>query len=282
MRWVQFGMFSPLAMVFGMDHPGYKEPWNYGEEALANFRKYDSLRYRLLPYIYSSAWEMYKTGMPIMRALVLDYQDDENVYEIGDQYMFGKNIMVCPVTTKGAQTRTVYLPYGKWIDYWTGQEYNGKQYIHIVTPPDVLPLFVKAGAIIPMQPAMNYTGEKPVDPVTLDLYPGSKSEFKLYEDDGQSLDYLNGKHCITGISLQSGDKMTHVLLTKYEAGYTPPTRTFALRLHSSVKPKTIRVNQQMIQENNGISGWNFNATKKVINLKVSSGLLSPISIVIDY
>lgn len=89
-RWVQFGMFSPLAHVFGMDHPGYKEPWNYGEEALKIFKQYDQLRYRMIPYIYSAAFEQYKTGLPIMRALVLENQNDRNTYSVDDQYMFGK------------------------------------------------------------------------------------------------------------------------------------------------------------------------------------------------
>src|SRR5690606_37736980 len=102
-RWVQMGMFSPLAMVFGMDHPGYKEPWNYGEEALSNFKRYDELRYRLIPFLYSHAYRMYRTGEPLMRGLVWDYQHDRNVYSIDDQYFFGDGMMVCPVTTKGAK-----------------------------------------------------------------------------------------------------------------------------------------------------------------------------------
>jgi alpha-glucosidase (family GH31 glycosyl hydrolase) len=196
-RWVQFGMFSPVALVFGMDHPGYKEPWNYGEDALRNFKKYDSLRYQLLPYIYSNAYQMYQTGSPLMKALVLNYQEDENVYEIGDQYLFGESLMVCPVTTKGAQTRTVYLPEGEWYDWWTGKKYPGKQYVHVVTPLDTLPVFAKAGAIIPLQPAMKYVGEKAVDVISLDIFPAGNSSFDLYEDDGQSLNYLQGQYSIT-------------------------------------------------------------------------------------
>src|SRR5688572_22272957 len=160
-RWCQFGMMGPLAMVFGMDHPGYKEPWNYGEEALRIFKKYDSLRYSFLPYLYSYAWDQYKTGMPMMRALVLDHQDDPNVYNITDQYMLGNELMVCPVTTKGAQTRVVYLPKGDWYDFHTGKKLSGGQWLNIVTPLDVLPMFVKAGSILPRQPVMKYTDEKP-------------------------------------------------------------------------------------------------------------------------
>lgn len=109
-RWVQFGMFSPIAMVFGMDHPHYHEPWTYGPEALANFIKYDSLRYTLIPYIYSNAYQLYKTARPMMTPLVMDYPQDENTYQLARQYMFGPWMMVCPVTTKGALSQHVYFP----------------------------------------------------------------------------------------------------------------------------------------------------------------------------
>ena len=196
-RWVQFGMFSPIAMVFGFDHPFYKLPWGYGDDGLRNFKKYDSLRYKLLPYIYSNAYTQHKTGRPLMSGLVIDYQDDGNVYDIGDQYMFGNNMMICPVTVKGAKTRSIYLPEGNWVDYWTGKEYTGKKYIHVVTPLDTIPIFVKAGAIIPMQPTMIYVGEKPVDVITVEIFPNKNSSFELYEDDGTSLQYQQGNFAIT-------------------------------------------------------------------------------------
>lgn len=123
-RWVQFGMFSPIAHLFGMEHPNYKEPWNYGEEAQQIFKQYDRLRYSLIPYLYSSSYKMHKTGIPLMQALVINYQNDPNVYNITDQYLLGENLMVCPVTTKGAQTRVVYLPEGTGLI--TGQEKNMK------------------------------------------------------------------------------------------------------------------------------------------------------------
>lgn len=236
-RWVQFGMFSPVALVFGMDHPGYKEPWNYGADGLRNFKKYDSLRYRLMPYIYSNAYQMYKTGAPLMRALVFDYQNDENVYEIGDQYLFGQQLMVCPVTTKGAQTRSVYLPEGEWFDWWTGKKYSGKQYVHVLTPLDTMPLFAKAGAIIPMQPSMNYIGEKAVDTITLNIFPGSGS-FTLYDDDGESLSYQQGNFSTTNITVSG----TNVTIGKTEGKFTPPSRKYLIRLHTPVKPGSVSEN----------------------------------------
>jgi alpha-glucosidase (family GH31 glycosyl hydrolase) len=240
-RWVQFGMLSPVALVFGMDHPGYKEPWSYGNDALRNFKKYDSLRYSLLPYIYSNAYQMNQTGEPLMRALVLDYQDDENVYETGDQYLFGKELMVCPVTTKGAQTRTVYLPEGEWYNWWTGEKYNGKQYIHVITPLDTLPVFAKAGAIIPMQPAMNYVGEKSVDVITLDIFPGNGT-FNLYEDDGESLDYQQKNFSTTAISVSQTAKQFSIKIAKPEGKFIPSKHGYFLKLHIPSRPKYVTEN----------------------------------------
>jgi alpha-glucosidase len=255
-RWVQFGMFSPLAMVFGMDHPGYKEPWNYGEDALRNFRKYDSIRYSLLPYLYSTSYEQYETGLPMMRALVLNYQNDENVYNITDQYMLGNNLMVCPVTTKGAQTRTVYLPQGDWYNYWTGKPVAGGRYWNVVTPLDSLPLFVKAGSIIPSQPVMKYVDEKPVDAITLDVYPGPNTEFNLYEDDGKSLKYQQGEFATTKIAV-NGNVIT---INKPNGKFTPPTHSWIIKLHSNKKPAAIT-------ENGKPANWNYDAEKQVVYIK---------------
>lgn len=254
-RWVQFGMFSPVALVFGMDHPGYKEPWNYGEDALRNFKKYDSLRYQLLPYIYSSAYQMYQTGSPIMKALVLNYQDDENVYETGDQYLFGDNLMICPVTTKGAQTRTVYLPGGEWYDWWTGKKYSGKQYIHVVAPLDALPIFAKAGAIIPMQPAMKYVGEKPVDVIALEVFPSGNSSFNLYEDDGQSLNYQRGEYSISKINSASSANKIQIRISKPSGKFIPAQHSYIVKIHTAATPKQVMENGKLNEQwkiNNGL------------------------------
>ena len=277
MRWVQFGMFSPVAMVFGMDHPGYKEPWNYGAEALANFKKYDDLRYRLIPYIYSNAYKQYQTGMPLMRALVLEYQDDPNTYNIADQYLFGDNIMVCPVTVKGAQTRTIYLPRGTWFDYWTGKKYTGKQYIHVLTTADHLPLFVKAGSIIPMQPAMKYMDEKPVDMITLDIFPYKASEFKLYEDDGVSLKYKQGESAITCINMNNAAEGWELQIKKTTGNFVPSVHNYLAKIHwiADKEPSTVTENNVAVKavnnmdELNNIAGWYYDKTTHLLWIKTA-------------
>lgn len=284
-RWVQFGMFSPIAMVFGMDHPRYKEPWNYGDAALKNFKKYDLLRYRMIPYLYSTQYQQYKTGLPMMRALVLQDQQDENTYEIGDQYMLGDNLMVCPVTTKGAVTRTVYLPKGNWFDYWTGKKYEGKQYVHVLAPLDTIPLFVKAGGIIPMQPEMKYFGEKKADLITLDIFPEGKSSFNLYEDDGKTLDYQQGKFSITRINASFINKKLDLNIAKPAGNFNPQQHHYLTKIHwNGAKPSVLTENGKVLKtvihvadlENS--NGWFYDANANILWVKTASGNQSDIQI----
>ncbi|HEV7330982.1 MAG TPA: TIM-barrel domain-containing protein [Flavisolibacter sp.] len=277
-RWVQFGMLSPVAMVFGMDHPGYKEPWNYGEDALRNFKKYDSLRYRLLPYIYSHAYQMYQTGAPLMRALVLDYQEDENVYEISDQYLFGRDLMVCPVTTKGAQTRTVYLPDGDWYDYWTGKKYSGKQYVHVVTPLDTMPIFARAGAILPQQPVMQYVDEKPVELLTLEIFPGRSSSFSLYEDDGNSLHYQDAQYRLTPIRLEETARGWQLRIQKAEGNYKPDNYRYRIKFHLDKKPAAVSESGSSLKEAKDGTGWYYDEAAKTLFVQPKGNNQQPVSI----
>jgi alpha-glucosidase (family GH31 glycosyl hydrolase) len=238
-RWCQFGMFSPVAMLFGMEHPHYKEPWNYGDEALKIFRKFDNLRYRLIPYIYSSYYLMYKTGIPVMRALVMHWPEDRNTWSIDDQYMFGDNIMVCPVLTKGASTRIVYFPEGEWYNFWNGEKIEGGQYKLVVTPIEEMPLYVKAGGILPRQPEMEYIGEKAVDPLTLQVFPGETGSFTLYEDDGRSLDYQHGKFSATEISMQDSENNLSITVGAAKGGYDVGHYRLVLEVLLDEKPSGV-------------------------------------------
>ncbi len=252
-RWCQFGFFSPVAHLFGMEHPNYKEPWNYGEEAQRIFKQYDDLRYSLIPYIYSTAYENHQTGMPLMRALVLDYQDDSNVYEITDQYLFGESMMICPVTTKGAKTRTVYLPEGNWTNYWTGEQFEGKQYLNVLCPIEEMPIFIKGGAIIPSQEVVQYVGEKEIETITLDIYPDGNSSFSLYDDDGKSLDYQKGKYALTSIEVNAEDDQVEVTIQPAEGKYKLDDRTYEIRLHGNYSAAKSNGKSLKIQQKDNIS-----------------------------
>jgi len=161
---------------------GSRGLFTYGEKTVENFRKYAKLRYRLLPYIYSHAYNATKTGLPMMRAMVLEFQDDPRTYDLDDQYMFGDAFLVAPVYTP-TNKRTVYLPSGTWYDYHTGKEYTGPQTLHVEPPLEELPLYIRNDSMIAMGPDLAYVGEKPFDPITLDIWLLSEAVFTLYDDD---------------------------------------------------------------------------------------------------
>ncbi len=165
-RWAQLGLFSSHARCHGTPP---REPWAYGEEAEAIFRRYDELRYRLMPYIYSEARECGRSSLPLLRALVLDYQDDPTTYAIEDQYLFGRALLVAPILDE-RNRRRVYLPHGRWVDYWTKETLEGGRWIDVEAALDILPLYVREGVVLPYGPVVQHTGERPYDPLTIELY----------------------------------------------------------------------------------------------------------------
>jgi alpha-glucosidase (family GH31 glycosyl hydrolase) len=197
--------------------------------------------------------------------LVLQYQQDENVYAIADQYMLGNDLMVCPVTTKGAVTRTVYLPEGEWFNYWTGEKWTGKKYIHVLTPLDQVPIFVRSGAIIPMHPAMKYFGEKPVEVITLDVYPGNAKGALLYEDDGTSLDYTKGKSTETNYELKESAKEINININVVSNQYKVAPHSYEVIVHMNAKPNQVLVNGQAVKSD-------FNSAKKLLMIQTDKGI----------
>jgi alpha-D-xyloside xylohydrolase len=196
-RWFQFSAFCPMFRVHGSYglQPG-KEFWRFDEKTQGTLRTYLDLRYRLLPYLYSTAWQVTSEGSPFMRPLVVDFPKDPQVIGIGDQYLFGPAIMVTPVTTAGATTRSVYLPAGgaPWFNFWTGATSPAGQSVEAAAPVETLPLFVRPGSIIPMGPFIQYSSEKPADPIELRIYRGADGKFTLYEDEGDNYSYEKGKY----------------------------------------------------------------------------------------
>lgn len=183
MRWSQWSMFQSHVRLHGIEPP--RVPWLFGERSTANFRRYAKLRYRLLPYIYSHAYLATQTGLPLMRAMVLEYTDDPNTYEMDDQYMFGDAFLVAPVYSPTGR-RSVYLPAGKWYDYWTGAEIMGPTTLHIEPALEELPLYVRGDSIIIMGPDMAYVGERPFDPIMLDVWLEDEAVCTLFDDsDGE-------------------------------------------------------------------------------------------------
>ncbi|MGB7547959.1 MAG: TIM-barrel domain-containing protein, partial [Terracidiphilus sp.] len=196
-RWFQFGVFSPVFRVHGTRWPDENELWSYGPDAQKILVDYDTLRYRLLPYIYSEAWQMTSNHGTLMRPLVMDWRDDVEAQNTGDEYLFGPAILVSPVTTQGATSRTVYLPQATWYNFWTGDKVDAAQHGIRITadaPLARLPLFVRAGSIVPLGPAMEWSTQKPADPIELRIYRGADGDFTFYEDENDNYDYEKGVH----------------------------------------------------------------------------------------
>jgi len=241
-RWFQFGAFCPLFRCHGRTwklrlpwgwntgDPGPIEISSYKGAAIPDSnqlhdtrvepicRKYLELRYRMLPYLYSAVRECATTGMPIMRALWLHFPDDLRSVECQDQYMWGKSLLVAPVLEKGATTRRVYLPPGTWCDFWTGDRVEGGREINRAVDLETLPLYVRAGSILPLGPVKQFVDENVDAPLAVSIYPGANAAFLLYEDDGRSFNYRKGDwmgiamswndaHKKLDLSLASGSRM---------------------------------------------------------------------------
>lgn len=200
-RWLQFGAFCPMMRSHGADAP--REIYQFGQKGEPIYdaiEKYIRLRYHLLPYIYSTSWDVTANQSSMMRALVMDFASDKNVLNINDQYLFGKSLLVCPVTNSmyqgdysSVKSRQLYLPKDTdWYDFWTGQKFTGGQTIQKEVPIDIMPLYVKAGSIIPFGPEVQYAEEESWDNIEIRVYVGANGEFTLYEDENDNYSYENG------------------------------------------------------------------------------------------
>jgi alpha-D-xyloside xylohydrolase len=194
-RWFEYGSFLPIFRTHGSRL--YNEVWTYGKAAEPILEKYLKLRYQLMPYIYSLGYRTYESGAPYMRALFMDFPDDPNVAGMGDEYMFGPAFLVAPVTEQGATSRSVYLPAGPdWYNYWTNQRIRGGQTIKVSAPIDTLPLFVRAGSIVPLGEPVESTSEMQ-KLARVRVYRGADGDFTLYDDDGKTYAYEGGDRKVT-------------------------------------------------------------------------------------
>ena len=190
LRWFQFVTFCPIFRAHGTRIP--REVWQFGPEVEEILHRYLTLRYRLMPYLYSLAWRVTRYGDTMMRSLMMDFPEDARALAVTDQYLFGPALMVCPVTKPGATTRKVWLPAGcGWYDFWTGRWFAGGQELEAAAPMEQLPLFVRAGSILPMGPEITHAAQ-PVEELELRIYTGQDGEYLLYEDSGDGYDYEKG------------------------------------------------------------------------------------------
>jgi alpha-D-xyloside xylohydrolase len=194
-RWFQWGAFNPVFRSHG--YRTETEPWKFGQSVEDKIRKILNLRYQLLPYIYSEAWQITNSGSSMMRPMVMDFNYDGEAVNQSCQYMFGKSFLVAPVTVSGVDKWKVYLPKQiDWFDFWTGKPIKGGQFIETNASLDIIPLFVKAGSIVPMGKNIQFSGEKIADTLEIRVYAGANGSFQLYEDEGDNYNYEKGIYSI--------------------------------------------------------------------------------------
>ncbi|MBD5459904.1 MAG: DUF4968 domain-containing protein, partial [Lachnospiraceae bacterium] len=192
-RWVQVGCFSPLFRNHSAMGTRRQEPWLFGDEVLNIYRKYVKLRYQWIPYFYDLFYEEERTGAPVMRPLVFHFEKDETARTCNDEFMIGSRMLVAPVVSQGMSRRMIYLPEGVWYDYWTRERITGPVWFVREAPLDTCPIYVRAGSVIPMMEPQSYVGEKPLNVLILDVYPGEGS-CDHYLDNGEDFAYRDGKY----------------------------------------------------------------------------------------
>lgn len=249
-KWIAIGAFCPFFRSHKMVDAKDSEPWSYGEKVEEIARNYISLRYKLMPYLYSSFYEATQTGMPVARSLAINYTHDPMIYngQYQNQYLFGQGIMVAPVVSY-KEINKVYLPEGNWYNFFTEQAYNGRQEIYVETTMENLPVFVKGGSIIPMQTVVQSAMEKPADTLFLHVYKGlENNSFVYYEDAGDGYDYLNGKFFKRTIVYQAKEK--ELILEKVEGNLASKFNTIKLYLHGFDAMQNISINNSLSSTKN--------------------------------
>ncbi len=247
-RWVEFGTFSPvLRLHSAFENPAdgnLRMPWTYGQKGIDVVKKFFRLRYSMLPYIYTYSRAAYNSALPLVRPLYLEYPSLDEAYSYPGEYFFGSEILVNPVT-KNDDEKDIYLPPGKWYDYFSGEKFEGGKVIHRKYSIDKILLFVKAGSVIPTEPFREYSDERPLDTLIISIYGGEIGHFNLYEDDGITMDYQQGKFSLTPISFinyPNGNTKIKIGPTKGEFNGQLNNRVYDILLHAFHQPKSVWLN----------------------------------------
>jgi len=248
-RWFQFGTFCPIMRIHGKGERAiFSKNWDEGTRAI--LLTFDKLRYRLLPYIYSIAAKTTFENYTIMRSLAFDFRNDPNVYQISDQYMFGQAFLVNPVTGKGETTREVYLPgSGLWYDFWTGEKLSGGKHIDAAAPINLMPLYVRAGAIVPMGPDVQYATQEKNEVTELRIYPGADGQFTFYEDENDTYNYEKGMY--QTFSLTWNDKQKKLVISGTKGNFPGALKQHIFNVilvngnHGSGPLETVRIDKMV-------------------------------------
>ncbi|MBC8083855.1 MAG: DUF5110 domain-containing protein, partial [Hymenobacter sp.] len=230
-RWVALGAFHPFFRTHSSGDHGDQEPWSFGEQAAAQVKGFIELRYRLLPYVYTTFWQYVRQGTPMLRPLPFLDQNDTETYLRMAEFGLGDHLLVCPITQAGVDGRWMYLPRGDWFYYYTDEPKTGGAEVWATAGLDRIPLFVRAGAVVPMYPVQQYVGEKVIDEVTLHVYYKAGQESSvLYDDGGEGYGYLEGHHTTRRFMVLGTDKGL-LLQQAIEGDYQPGFTRYRVVLH---------------------------------------------------
>lgn len=266
-RWFEFTCFAPIARAH---KAGPSEPYEFGPVVEATAKKYLQLRYRLLPYIYNIAHEAATTGLPMLRPLVLEYQNDAASATAKTEYLFGHDLLVAPVIWANTTARPVYFPPGQWISYDEGFETPGGVSVNVAAPHDRIPLFVRAGTILPTAPDMMYSSEKPWDPITLDIWPAGVSTGSLYQDDGSTTAFTKGESTTTIFrSVEHARKSLAFHMEPSNRKLGP--RQWIARFHLTSVPTAVKLDGKPVPatgDDSATTGWSFDAAAGTLTVRL--------------
>jgi alpha-glucosidase len=282
-RWVEFGAFSPILRTHTTKNPeAERRIWAYPEPYSSVLRSTFQLRYALEPYTYTEARRTYDTGVAFFRPLYYDWPNDSAAYANKGEYVFGDQMLAAPVTapadkTTGLARQTVWLPQGDWIEWPTGKHFTGPTTQERLFAIDQVPVYLRAGAIVPMQPPMLYTGQKPVDPLILNIWPlapDASSSYEVYEDSGVAVDYQKGVFARTPIKATQTADTLKVEIGGVSGGYPGmrPARAYELRLPGDWPPATVTINGVAVRESHakGDGGWSYEGNTLTTVIPVST------------
>ena len=266
-RWMEWGIFQPFTRAHSTIHTKDHEPWSFGEDKEQLLKKLIELRYQLLPYVYTQFVESAATGAPVNRPMIYQFPGDKTCASIGDQFMFGPEMLICPILDPGKDTRTVYLPEGTWFDFWNGQKYHGAQWMMVQSPLGQPPVFVRAGAVIPMHPVRQHTNLPEPKVTYLDIYPGTKMQGQLVEDDGKTLNYQKGDESVTRFTGKSDKKTITLKIHKPDGRYKSGRKSWTIRVHGmTTQPLSVLVNQKSVK-------FDYQDNQLVIDIKDTRELM---------
>ncbi len=276
-RWMELGAFTPFFRGHSVINQDDKEPWAFGSQVENWVREIISLRYKLIPFFYNEFYNSSLTGLPIMRPLFLNYQDDNQCYSTESQYQFmiGDNLLVAPVVDENSDFKKIYLPEGTWMDWWNNKVYNGKQWIIVDAPIYQIPLFIKNGGFIPMQDVQQYVGQKKMDELEMVIFPSASSSYSYYEDDGTSYDYKKGIYSITKFESNLGKSNGIISIKNIYDKFNSGRKDYLLKILNTSNVSAVYNNDLKMKEYSSIeklkdstSGFYFDQHSRILFIKL--------------